>query len=44
MGIPKGYNAFFTRGLDGWMESLKSDLQMAKEVLDVLAARFQVLI
>ena len=32
MGIPKGYNAFFTRGLDGWMESLKSDLKVAQEI------------
>lgn len=32
MGIPEGYNAFFTRGLDGWMESLKSDLQVAQEI------------
>lgn len=32
MGIPKGYNAFFTRGLDGWMESLQSDLQVAQEI------------
>ena len=32
MGIPKGYNAFFTRGLDGWMQSLKSDLQVAQEI------------
>ena len=32
MGIPDGYNAFFTRGLDGWMESLKSDLQVAQEI------------
>lgn len=32
MGIPKGYNAFFTRGLDGWEESLKSDLQVAQEI------------
>lgn len=32
MGIPKGYNAFFTRGLDGWMESLKTDLQVAQEI------------
>ena len=32
MGIPKGYNAFFTRGLDGWMESLRSDLQVAQEI------------
>lgn len=32
MGIPKGYNAFFTRGLDGWMESLKLDLKAAQEI------------
>lgn len=32
MGIPQGYNAFATRGLDGWMESLKSDLQVAQEI------------
>lgn len=32
MGIPKGYNAFFTRGLDNWMESLKSDLEVAQEI------------
>lgn len=32
MGIPKGYNAFFTRGTDGWMESLKSDLKVAQEI------------
>lgn len=32
MGVPQGYNAFFTRGLDGWMESLKSDLQVAQEI------------
>lgn len=32
MGIPKGYNAFFTRGLTGWIESLKSDLQVAQEI------------
>lgn len=32
MGIPKGYNAFFTRGLDGWLESLKLDLHVAQEI------------
>ena len=32
MGIPKGYNAFFTRGLDGWMKSLESDLKVAQEI------------
>lgn len=32
MGIPKGYNAFATRGLTGWVESLKSDLIVAQEI------------
>ena len=32
MGIPKGWNAFFTRGLDDWMESLRSDLSVAREI------------
>lgn len=32
MGVPKGYNAFMTRGLTGWMESLKSDLKVAQEI------------
>lgn len=32
MGIPKGYNAFFTRGLDGWIDSLKLDFTVAKEI------------
>ena len=32
MGVPKGYNAFMTRGLTGWMDSLKSDLQVAQEI------------
>jgi len=32
MGIPKGWNAFFTRGLDEWMDSLKSDFEVAKEI------------
>lgn len=32
MGVPKGYNAFFTRGLDGWMESLRLDLNVAQEI------------
>lgn len=32
MGIPKGYNAFFTRGLDDWMVSLESDLRVAQEI------------
>lgn len=32
MGIPKGYNAFMTRGLTGWLDSLHSDLQVAQEI------------
>jgi len=32
MGIPKGWNAFFTRGLDEWMVSLESDLKVAQEI------------
>lgn len=32
MGIPEGYNAFMTRGTDGWIESMKSDLQVAQEI------------
>ena len=32
MGIPKGWNAFFTRGLTDWVESLKLDLQVAQEI------------
>lgn len=32
MGVPKGYNAFMTRGLDGWMESLANDLKEAQEI------------
>lgn len=31
-GSPKDITPFFTRGLDGWMESLKSDLQVAQEI------------
>lgn len=32
LGIPEGYNAFFTRGCDGWLESLKSDLEVAQRI------------
>lgn len=32
LGIPDGYNAFFTRGCDGWMKSLKSDLEVAQRI------------
>ena len=32
MGIPKGYNAFFTRGLDGWVSALECDLNVAREI------------
>ena len=32
MGIPKGYNAFMTRGLEGWMVSLENDYKDAQEI------------
>ena len=32
MGVPKGYNAFATRGLDGWLHSLENDLKDAQEI------------
>lgn len=32
LGIPQGWNAFFTRGLDGWMKSLELDLKVAQEI------------
>lgn len=32
MGIPKGYNAFFTRGYADRMEYLKIELQIAREI------------
>ena len=32
LGVPKGYNAFMTRGLDGWMKSLENDLKDAQEI------------
>ena len=35
MGIPKGYNAFFTRGLDGWVSALECDLNVARQISGV---------
>lgn len=32
MGIPKGYNAFFTRGMAGWLSSLKEEHRIAREI------------
>lgn len=32
MGIPKGYNAFFTRGYAGRIEYLKQELEVAREI------------
>jgi hypothetical protein len=32
MGLPKGYNAFFTRGYAGRLEYLKGELEVAREV------------
>lgn len=31
-GVPKGYNAFFTRGYAGRLEYLKGELEVAKEI------------
>lgn len=32
LGVPDGYNAFFTRGSDGFMEKLQSELEMARRI------------
>jgi hypothetical protein len=32
MGIPKGYNAFFTRGYSDRVEYLKIELEIAREI------------
>lgn len=32
LGIPDGYNAFFTRGVTGWLESTEADLQLARQI------------
>lgn len=32
LGIPKGYNAFFTRGYDNRLNALEKELQIAKEI------------
>lgn len=32
LGIPDGYNAFFTRGVSGWIPHLELNLQMAKDI------------
>ena len=32
MGIPQGYNAFFTRGMSGWLCSLKEEHRIAREI------------
>ena len=32
MGIPDGYNAFFTRGVTGWQEHLDLNLEMARRI------------
>ena len=32
MGIPDGYNAFFTRGVGGWEKHLELNLELAKEI------------
>ena len=32
LGIPDGYNAFFTRGVTGWLETAERHLAMAKRI------------
>ena len=32
LGVPKGYNAFFTRGVSGWQPHLELNLKMAQEI------------
>lgn len=32
LGVPKGWNAFFTRGLTGMVKGLESDLRVAQEI------------
>ena len=32
LGIPDGYNAFFTRGVTGWIPNLELNLQMAQRI------------
>ena len=32
MGIPEGYNAFFTRGVSGWQPHLELNLEMAQRI------------
>lgn len=32
LGIPKGWNAFMTRGTDGWVQALENDLAVAREI------------
>ena len=39
LGLPKGYNAFFTRGYAGRLEYLKGELEVAKEISDLQVAQ-----
>lgn len=32
MGVPRGYNAFFTRGMSGWLDSLNDEFQTAQDI------------
>ena len=32
LGVPKGYNAFFTRGVTGWIPTLERHLAMAQRI------------
>lgn len=32
LGVPDGYNAFFTRGVSGWIPHLEKNLEMAQRI------------
>ena len=32
LGVPEGYNAFCTRGVDGWLETTERHWEMAKRI------------
>jgi hypothetical protein len=32
LGVPEGYNAFFTRGVSGWQPHLELNLEMAQRI------------
>lgn len=42
LGVPEGYNAFFTRGVSGWIPHLELNLQMAQRVSGLNKPNMQV--